>query len=252
MTAAPEGGQAFLSQAFPGMILRVPLIGQWSSGARFTLGGDDGWLVEDRPRIDRIHRRATAIFEACFAPNDEGFVVAQYEEPTAMILDDPIPASALKTGGRVPIEGARPVRSGLFAELSELRPYIAAEVLSGARLTTGINLHGTFSERYAPVGVAIDPADVSDDIAFVDAALDVAPQALDYRSLLAATANRETPAEPSVRCQLYFVNTTTALICNIPDDRSLHVIGATSAVLRPLVSGFVDWLDSCYLPTDRP
>lgn len=74
--AVPHAAEAFLEDVFPGMTLRVPLVGQWPPGLRFTLGGEAGWLEDDPPRIDRIHERAAAIFEACFGPDDEGFVVA--------------------------------------------------------------------------------------------------------------------------------------------------------------------------------
>jgi hypothetical protein len=238
----------FMAATFPGMTLRVPLIGQWPPGIRFTLGGDAGWLEDDQPRIDRIHERAVAIFEACFAPDDNGFVVAQIEEPTAMVLEEPVSRADLEAGRRVRIEEARPIRSGLMADFTELRPYIAASVLSAAVLSIGVNLHGTFSEQYGSSASTGDASELGDDIPYVEAMLAVAPRSLPYRGLLEATANRETPAEPSVSCQLFFINATTGLIYNIPDDRSLHVLGVTSAVLRPLVTRFVDWLESCSLP----
>jgi hypothetical protein len=65
------------------MTLRVPLVAQWPSGLRFTLGGDAGWPEDDPPRVARIHERALEIFEACFGQDDEGFIVAQAEAPTA-------------------------------------------------------------------------------------------------------------------------------------------------------------------------
>ena len=241
-------GTSFLASTFPGMTLRVPLIGQWPPGIRFTLGGDAGWLDDDQPRVDRIHERAVAIFEACFAPDDSGFVVAQIEQPTAMVLDEPVSVADLKAGRRVEIENARPVRSALMADFAELRAYVPAAVLDAAVTTIGVNLHGSFSEQYGATGASAEASELGDDIPYVDATLAVAPRTLSYRALLEATANRETPAEPSVSCQLFFVNTTTGLIYNIPDDRSLHIVGATSAVLRPLVARFVDWLESCSLP----
>ena len=244
-------GAGFLAATFPGMTLRVPLIGQWPPGIRFTLGGDAGWLEDDQPRIDRIHERAVTIFEACFGPGDDGFVVAQIEEPTAMVLDEPVSVADLKAGRRVRMEDARPVRSALIADFAELRPYVPADVLAAAVLSIGVNLHGTFSEQYGSngsTGATAEASELGDDIPYVDATLAVAPRKLSYRALLDATANRETPAEPSISCQLFFINTTTGLIYNIPDDRSLHVVGVTSAVLRPLVARFVDWLESCSLP----
>jgi len=245
---AVREADASLDDSFPGMTLRVPLIGQWPSGLRFTLGGEAGWLQDDPRRIRRIHERAAAIFEACFLPDDEGFVVAQFEQPTAMVLDEPISPDDLKVGARVPIERARPIRSPLVADLVELRPYVQDSVLSSAAKRVGVNLHGTFSERYESNEDSNDTPEVGDDIPYLDAILPITPRRLDYRRLLEATANRETPAKPKISCQLFFVNTTTALIYNIPDDRGLDIVGSTSAVLRPLAASFIDWLTSGYLP----
>jgi hypothetical protein len=246
--ATVADGQAFLARAFPGMMLRIPIVGQWPAGLRFTLGGDAGWLENDPPRIDRIHERAAAVFEASFGPDDEGFLVAQFEQPTAMMIDEPMSPEDMKVGATISKERTRPIRSPLFADVAALRPYVPDAILATAVMTVGVNLHGTFSEPYGSTEASSDISEVGDDIPYVDVVLSIAPRLLDYRRLLQATANRETPVEPKISCQLFFVNTRTALILNIPDDRGLDIVASSSAVLRPIAASFVAWLVSCYLP----
>ena len=165
-----------------------------------------------------------------------------------MVLDESISPDLIKTGATIAIDRARPIRSPLIADLAELRPFVPDAVLSSAVRRVGLNLHGTFSEQYGSIEASSGTSDVGDDIPYVDVVLAIAPRRLDYRQLLEATANRETPAEPKLSCQLFFVNTRAALICNIPDDRGLDIVGSTSNILRPLAASFVDWLVSCYLP----
>lgn len=256
--SAPEPGSSewelemklateILAASFPGLRIRTPLYSRWPVALRFTLGGPGGWLHEDEARILEIHRRAISIFEACFDPADTGFVILQREAPTGFAVDGSS-GDDLVPGARIDLGAGRPFVAPLIGGWHELEPYLPPGALDDVTTHLGVNLQA------APdVQDEIVKPHTSDhmagDVPYIEAALEVAPRSLDYGRLIAATANRETPAEPRVFSQLFFVNTTRPTVFNIGDDRAADVIFADVRHARAVTARFIDWLeDACVHP----
>ena len=63
-----------------------------------------------------------------------------------------------------------------------------------------------------------------------------------YGSVLEAIANADHVQTPSVSGRVYFLNTATAIIVHMYDDRGLDIIAATRESLMPIYQTFSDWV----------
>jgi len=93
MSVSPDLLRTFLAQEFPGLSLHaVTSRSQKWPSLRFNLGGDIPNDAADE-RIDQAAERASAIFEAAFSPQDEGFLSfttwREFHDPLALALLPP-------------------------------------------------------------------------------------------------------------------------------------------------------------------
>ncbi|WP_409011814.1 DUF3885 domain-containing protein [Aeromonas salmonicida] len=190
-----------------------PLFFNWSIGLRFEIGSlfDDGELY-----FNEAHKRAVAIFEACFSNDDEIIIVYQKESDRRR--------RKIRKSDYILKQIAQ---SGKF-EYCDVHGIYVCDCIYSLSRRGPLKCSCYCNPNNCWKRVIVQGLKRSD---------------INYSNILLAVVNTDFPnRQPSTKGECYFVNSTTGLILNLYDDRGMDVISAASDTLKPIYEHFNDWL----------
>jgi Domain of unknown function (DUF3885) len=195
---------AFLERHFPPLawpqIMSVPVFYRWPIALRFELGGRDN--------LRTVYARATTLYEAAFAPEDNCVVAA----------------------GRF-IQRIPPPRIVVPAQ--------PAHDLFGFAAMEGLDLGPALQRKEV---IECGSADPYDEGTWILEWTSRPPRSFGYERILQGLANCDHLIEPWIDDRVYFVAPRKGLLFYMYDDRGLDMIATDRSVLVPLYRGFDRWL----------
>ncbi|GAB3825509.1 DUF3885 domain-containing protein [Hymenobacter jeollabukensis] len=193
----------FLADYFPGLSLRAPLFYNWRKALRFDLQTDNG--TDTAAYFQEVHRRATALWEAVFAPTDTVLLV---------LMERRYRRGKIRFGNY----GFRQIADLRRPEVSYAKAYQRYE-------RDRFDVWNTAASR-----IAVSRLNYQNLLQTI-ANTDFPPYQprLRQKGVLNAT-------------EIYLLNIDRKMIFHMYDDRGLDILATEIVALKPIYQRFNDWI----------